>query len=404
MAIGTTAAILGGAALGVGGSLLGANKAAKASGQAANIQAQSQREQLEYLKEVERLPQHFREQALTQLGSIYGIGAPAANDPPQPPLAGFNYQPGSGMFGNLGEQIAAYQSQQQPATQPAMQQPQGKGAFLQGLTDDPFYRMLQERGEEGVLRNASVTGGLRSGNVQDSLYRANQDALFNVYNEQVSGLKGLAGLPSNANQIGNVMGSIGATQAGGILGAGRAKQAGYQGISDSVGNAVGLALQYDAFSDGRLKKDIEYIGIKDGHAWYRWTWNQLAGTLGLTGESEALVTPKLRCCCPPGVISFPDSPLSRPEGDVNPLAIEKSPKTLYVSSAWTVSNSLRNRGKVTPSSAPCGLSRIFMYKFLHSCNDGSFFFFFPGPGVFPSSASLPDEEPTSSRAISRSAR
>ena len=200
------------------------------------------------------------------------------------------------MFGNLGEQIAAYQSQQQPGAQPVMQQPQGKAGILQGLTDDPFYKLLQERGEEGVLRNASVTGGLRSGNVQDSLYRANQDALFSVYNEKVSGLKGLAGLPSNANQIGNVMGSIGATQAGGILGAGRAQQAGYQGVSDSLGTALGLGLKYGdgkLFSDGRLKKDIEYLGTKNGHAWYKWTWNHLAGTLGLTGESEGVMAEKV---------------------------------------------------------------------------------------------------------------
>lgn len=288
------AAIVGGVS--AVSSLYGANKAAKASGRAADAQAQAQREQLEYLKETERLPQHYREQALTQLGSIYGIGAPAANDSPQGPLAGFNYQPGGGMFGNLGEQIAAYQSQQQPGAQPVMQQPQGKAGILQGLTDDPFYKLLQERGEEGVLRNASVTGGLRSGNVQDSLYRANQDALFSVYNEKVSGLKGLAGLPSNANQIGNVMGSIGATQAGGILGAGRAQQAGYQGVSDSLGTALGLGLKYGdgkLFSDGRLKKDIEYLGTKNGHAWYKWTWNHLAGTLGLTGESEGVMAEKV---------------------------------------------------------------------------------------------------------------
>jgi hypothetical protein len=177
----------------------------------------------------------------------------------------------------------------------------GKAAFVQGLLDDPFYRQLVERGEEGVLRNASVTGGLRSGNVQDALARANQDALFNVYNEQVSGLQGLAGLPSNANNIAGVIGGIGATQAGGILGAGRAKQAGYQGISDSIGNAIGLGLQYDAFSDGRLKKDIEYVGTKNGHAWYSWTWNQLAESLGLSGVSEGVMADKVEKYLPEAI-------------------------------------------------------------------------------------------------------
>ena len=262
MAIGTTAAILGGAALGVGGSLLGASKAAGASRDASNVQAQSQREQLEYLKEVEAIPQHYREQALSQLGSIYDIGAPPANDPAlQAPLQGFNFSGLGGLGGQLSPEIQRQLTARgggggggavpQPV---AGNQPQGKVGFLQGLLDDPFYKQLLESGEESVLRNASVTGGLRSGNAQDALARSSQDALFSVYNEKVSGLKGLAGLPSNVNQIGNVIGGIGATQAGGILGAGRAQQAGYQGASDSIGNAVGLGLKYDAFSDGRLKK------------------------------------------------------------------------------------------------------------------------------------------------------
>lgn len=261
MAIGTTAAILGSAAIGAGASIYAGNKSAGASRQAADTQAQSQMEQLAYLKEVERVPQHFREQALNQLGSIYGIGAPfAANDPSpgasgQFPLQGFSGS--GGIFGPGMEQIVRYQQSQQsqqgqagvpqPPQPQQPQGPQGKAGFVQGLMNDPFYQQLVGRGEDAVLRNASVTGGLRSGNVQDALARVNQDALFNVYNEQVSGLQGMAGLPSNANNIAGVIGDIGSTQAGGILGAGRAKQAGYQGVSDSVGNAIGLGLKYDVF-------------------------------------------------------------------------------------------------------------------------------------------------------------
>lgn len=293
------AAIVGGVS--AASSIYGANKAAKASGRAADAQAQAQREQLAYLQETERLPQHYREGALSQLGSLYGIGAPPApvDNPNQQPLQGFNFQRGSGgLLGDFASQIRDYKAGQPPIGTDQGQdipQAQGKSGFIKGLLDDPFYKQLVERGEEGVLRNASVTGGLRSGNAQDALARVNQDALFDVYNEQVSGLKGLAGLPSNANQIGNVMGSIGATQAGGILSAGRAQQAGFQGVSDSLGTALGLGLKYGdgSFSDGRLKKDIEYVGTKNGHAWYKWTWNHLAETQGLTGEDEGVMAEKV---------------------------------------------------------------------------------------------------------------
>lgn len=295
------AAVVGG--IGAASSLYGANKAAKASNRAADAQAQAQREQLAYLQETERLPQHYREGALSQLGSLYGIDAPpAANDPANAaPLQGFNFQRGSGgLVTDFARQIRDYKAGLPPIGADQGQdipQAQGKSAFLQGLLDDPFYKQLVERGEEGVLRNASVTGGLRSGNVQDALARVNQDALFNVYNEQVSGLQGLAGLPSNANNIADVIGGIGATQAGGLLGAARAQQAGYQGFSDSVGTGLSLGLKYGdgklKFSDGRLKKDIEYLGTKNGHAWYKWTWNHLAETLGFTGESEGVMAEKV---------------------------------------------------------------------------------------------------------------
>ena len=175
MAVGTVGAILGGAALGTAGSIYAANKGAKAAGRAADAQAQAQMEQLAYLKEVERIPQHFREQALNQLGALYGLSpVPEGPSTPQAPLTGFEGLPGTG-GGFIGSAMRKIASQAQPG-QPVQAeeavsapQPLSRGEFVQGLLDDPFYEMMLERGEEGVLRNAAVTGGLRSGNVQDAL-------------------------------------------------------------------------------------------------------------------------------------------------------------------------------------------------------------------------------------------
>lgn len=278
--------------------ILGGGKAADAAREGSEIAAQAQREALQYLKESERLPQHYREGALSQLGALYGLDAPQQSyqQSYQQAPQGFNFQrSGGGFFGDFVRQARDH-SNQFASAQPQQSggpQPQGRSAFVQGLLQDPFYQMMIERGEEGVLRNASATGGLRSGNSQDALYRANQDVLRGIYDERVSGLEGLARLPSNANQIAQTTAGIGQTLGQGVIGAGQARQ-------DAYGQLINLATAA-AFSDGQLKKDIEYLGIKNGHAWYRWTWNKLGEKLGLHGESEGVMAEKVEKYLPEAI-------------------------------------------------------------------------------------------------------
>jgi hypothetical protein len=197
------------------------------------------------------------------------------------------------LFGDFARQVKArsdqyQQGQQQPAVAQRAQ-PQGKAGFLQGLLEDPFYEMMLERGEEGILRNAAATGGLRSGNTQDALYRANQDILRGLYDERVSGLQGLARLPSNANSIAQTTAGIGQTLGQGVIGAGQARQDAYGQLINLGASAAGAG----GFSDGQLKKDIKYIGKNNGHSWYKWTWNELGEKLGLSGESEGVMAEKV---------------------------------------------------------------------------------------------------------------
>lgn len=200
MAIGTTAAIIGGAAIAGGASLIGSSKAAKASKSAADTSAAAQMAQLEYLKEREAIPQQFREEALTRLGGLAGL------------------EGGEGTQQQLIDQAKA----------------------------SPFYQEMlggRQAGEEAILRQAGATGGLRSGNVQDALARFSGDlqnrALLESYNQQLAGLQGLASIPSNANQIGNVMAGIGQTQASGQIAAAQAQQQGFQNVSNIAGGALG---------------------------------------------------------------------------------------------------------------------------------------------------------------------
>jgi hypothetical protein len=169
--------------------------AADAAGDAAGIAAASQAEQLAYLKEINKLPQEYREAALTKLAGGAGIG------------------PGP------GQQQMIDQAKASPLY----------SAIMEG----------QQAGEEAILRNAGATGGLRSGNVQSNLANFSSglqnQALLQSYNQQQQNLQGLAGLDTGTNQIANTIGNIGQTQAAGITGAAQARQ---QGTSNMLNTAL----------------------------------------------------------------------------------------------------------------------------------------------------------------------
>ncbi len=193
----------------------GAQTMAAGAASAADVQAQSQREQLEYLKEVNALPTELRNEALTQLGGLSGIGD--AN------------------------------TQQ---------------AILDRAKSSPYYQEMmagQGAGEEAIMRQAGATGGLRSGNVQAGLYdyssRLQNQALSSAYGQEVQNLQGLAGLGTGQTQIAQTMGNIGATQAGGIYNAaqatsqgqiagGQIAQQGYGQMANIGMQGLGLSMMY----------------------------------------------------------------------------------------------------------------------------------------------------------------
>lgn len=228
----------------------GGDKAAEASIEGATIAADAQREALEYVKETEALPQQFRGEAISALGGLYGLE------------------------GGTGSQ-------------------QG---VIDQARESPLYNAIlggRQAGEDAILRHQSATGGLRSGATQGNLTDYNMQlenrALLESYNQQVQGLSGLAGTPSNTNQIAGMMSGIGMTEAQGII---AAAQAGQMGQQQGMGNMMGMAnlgiQAYGAgmFSDIRLKDNIQHIGEKNGHNWYVWDWSEGAGELELYGSQE----------------------------------------------------------------------------------------------------------------------
>lgn len=252
---------LGGGGIGGIGNILGSitgQDAADAAKETAEIQAQSFREALDYLKEIDALPQAFREGALTQLGAYHGIGI----------------DPSTGEFTQI------------EATRPTQEQQ------IQQAMSSPLYQSIlggREAGEEALARRAAMGSGLRGGATTSSLINYNTNlqnqALMSGFQQQqyeeaqrLAGLGGLAQLPSYAPQIAQTQMGIGQTLAQGQLGAAQAKQ---QGIGNllSLGGQLGAA----AISDERLKDDIVREGAT-AHPYifrYSWKWRPESGKKGV---------------------------------------------------------------------------------------------------------------------------
>jgi len=220
----------------------------------AEIAAASARDGLNYLKEREQLPRQFSEGALNQLGGIFGLqgGDPNAD---------------------------------------------------QNLQANPLFRATMgqiPQQEEAILRNQSATGALpgalRSGGTDMMLADNQRMNTLSAYQNAMGGLQGLAGLPSNANQIAAATAGIGQTLGQGVSGAGQTlaqgQIAGANARQQGIGNTLGMgmnALALSGFSDIRLKDNIQPAGERFGHSWFTWDWNDTARALGLSGSSEGVI-------------------------------------------------------------------------------------------------------------------
>ena len=265
---------------GITESLFGSDDGEEAARDAARAQEEWQREALDYLKQTEALPQAAREAAISRLGGYFGVD----------------------MLGEDGEQLAVGGALPDQAERIALAQ------------QSPYYQQImgaQKSGEDSILRNAAATGGLRSGNVQNALYDYNTQlqnkALTDSYNQQIQeenrmlqGLGSLAQLPSLTTGIANQTSQIGQTLSQGQIGAQQSSNAADQAM---IGNLLGLGAIGAAFtgSDERLKKDIEKIGVKNGHNWYRWTWNDIANRIGYKGTTEGVIAQEVQKTNPDAV-------------------------------------------------------------------------------------------------------
>jgi len=122
---------------------------------------------------------------------------------------------------------------------------------LDRILTSPMYEELMKQGEEGILANASATGGLRGGNVQEALARFRPTLLNSLIDQQYQRLGGLSNLGQASAaqtgaaatgagvQISNLIGEAGAAQAGGALARGQYAADMWGDVNETIGIIAG---------------------------------------------------------------------------------------------------------------------------------------------------------------------
>jgi hypothetical protein len=155
-------------------------------------------------------------------------------------------QAGTGAIGGLKPfQEAGAQAFQQQQALAGLLGPEAQQAAVAQLEQSPELSALTRQGEEAMLQQASATGGLRGGNLQGALAQFRPQMLSGLIERQLGRLGGFAGTGLGVTEalyrggqasatgqasmaqatganVGNLLGQMGAAQAGGALGRGAA--------------------------------------------------------------------------------------------------------------------------------------------------------------------------------------
>jgi hypothetical protein len=97
--------------------------------------------------------------------------------------------------------------------------PEGQQQFVNQAQQSPLYGSMVNQGEQAIARNASATGGVRGGAIQESLASNSQNVLNSIINQRLQGLGGMAdyGMANQSsflNAFGQNIAGQGQTRAG----------------------------------------------------------------------------------------------------------------------------------------------------------------------------------------------
>ena len=127
---------------------------------------------------------------------------------------------------------------------------------IRAIEAGPEFEALTRSGEEAILAQSSATGGLRGGNTQTALSQYRPQVLSSLINQTYNRLGGIAsfgqaaatGQAAQATAFGqNVTQgyeNIGAAQAGGVLGKGKAYGDVFGGIGQMTGYMAGKGVTF----------------------------------------------------------------------------------------------------------------------------------------------------------------
>jgi len=123
-------------------------------------------------------------------------------------------------------------------------------AAILGIEQSPQMAALTRTGEQGILSNASATGGLRGGNTQAALAQFRPQVLSQLIEAQYGRLGGLTQIGANAaagvgtaaqstgNNVSQLLQQQGAARAGGSLATGQAVAGGLGSIGSLFGQQL----------------------------------------------------------------------------------------------------------------------------------------------------------------------
>lgn len=181
--------------------------------------------------------------------------------------------------------------------------PQAQFDFLQ---NNPLFQASLDQAQTGTQNLAAARGRLSAG---DTLQKLSENVLLSaqpLIASQKTSIADLLNIGSGtAGAQGGLITDAAAAEAAGIVGAASAKQQGAAGLFGGLATLGGAALLAPAgtFSDERLKTNIKKIDTEKGHNIYSWSWNELANSMGMFGDSFGVLAQEVMGIKPEAVAS-----------------------------------------------------------------------------------------------------
>lgn len=245
MAIGTGAAILGGALVGGAGSLLGSSRAASASAAASDAAVGEQRRQFDELRADQAPYRALGNAALDRIGQLYGYGPLSSQAPQGATQYGQQTNWLAGIPGGAGWLYGGPLGTPAPSGANALAAPQPSGRpDMSAFFESPDYQFNLAEGQKALDRSLAARGRALSGaGVREGVRYASgmaSNEYGNLYNRLASqaGIgqssvqnTGAAGMQAAGN-IGNTLMQAGNTRA-------NAYMQGAQGVNNAIQGGLG---------------------------------------------------------------------------------------------------------------------------------------------------------------------